>query len=441
MELSDLRQKKTLLLGLGVNNRGLAAYLKQKGIDFDVIEKWRDHSELTEKVKSYDLVFRSPGLPYNSEPIQAALRKGAAVSSQTKLFFDLCPAKIIGVTGTKGKGTTATLIHNILAAAGLRAYLAGNIGRDPFEFIDELVRDDWVVLELSSFQLQDLHKSPHVAVVLKTTSEHLDHHRNRQEYVEAKINILAHQASGDFAVLNYDQETTRSFVDLTLAQIWWNSTENRVSPGSYAAGGEIFIDGSAGGNSIMKTSEVGLIGSFNLENITAAAAASYLAGATDLRTIKRAIADFKGLPHRLEFVREVAGVKFYNDSFSTIPEAAIAALGAFFGPVVLIAGGSAKGSNFEKLGEAVAGSKVKALLAVGAEGAAIVKASRKAGYAGKIYDSGLGDMKKIVSKANEIAALGDIVLLSPAAASFDMFADYKQRGELFKKYVNLLSVF
>jgi len=438
MTLDDLKNKKIAFLGLGTNNQGLASYLKERKIAFDVLRDWESPEELTKSVLSYDVLFRSPGLPYLSEPIQKALQAGIEVYSQTKLFFDLCPAKIIGVTGTKGKGTTATLIYNILKAAGKRARLAGNIGQDPFEFIDNLTGDAWVVLELSSFQLQDLHKSPHIAVVLKTTSEHLDHHQDTSEYVEAKTNIVTHQTKDDFAVLNYDRETTRGFVDLTKASIWWNSTETTVSPGCYIEGSDIVLNSSAGKQVVVKVSDVGLIGRFNLENVTASVACSSLAGANKIEIIKKAIKEFKGLEHRLEFVRDLSGVKFYNDTFSSTPETTIAAISAFEEPIVLIVGGSEKGSDFKELGTKIATAKIKALLAVGKEGPRIVESAKSAGFQGKIYDSGLSDMEKIVGRANEISETGDVVLLSPAAASFDMFKNYKQRGELFKKFASRL---
>ena len=434
MTIQDLRNKKVAVLGLGVNNRYLADYLRKSGIDFSVVADWKGPDELSEKIKNFDVVFRTPGLPYLSEPIQAVRQQGTLIYSQTKLFFDLCPARIIGVTGTKGKGTTATLIQKILEKAGRRAYLAGNIGADPFAFLDEVKPDDFVVLELSSFQLQDLHKSPHVAVVLKIVPEHLDHHEDFEEYVNAKKSVVRYQTKDDFTVLNYDSLVAREFANATPAKVFWNSAENEVRPGCYVKNEKILLSGVE----LMPVSKVGLLGHFNLENVTAACAAVVAAGVADDAAMREVIRDFKGLPHRLEFVRELKDVKFYDDSFATTPETAVAAISAFESPLVLIVGGSEKKSDYAPLAKMIAASKIKTLVAIGVTGPKIAALSREAGYNGKVIDQNLSDMGLIVAAANQAAEAGDTVLLSPASASFDMFANYKQRGELFNKFVKKL---
>ncbi|OGE76907.1 MAG: UDP-N-acetylmuramoylalanine--D-glutamate ligase [Candidatus Doudnabacteria bacterium RIFCSPHIGHO2_02_FULL_48_21] len=441
MTLGDLKTGKVAVLGMGVNHEALAKYLQKQGVSFQVIDGWKTDAELAERLSGFDIIFRTPGVPFFSKSIQTLKRRGAKIYSQTKLFFDLCQAPIIGVTGTKGKGTTSTLIFKILEAAALRqahgrkVYLAGNIGRDPFEFIDKLTPNDFVILELSSFQLQDLHKSPHIAVVLKITPEHLDHHQDLAEYIEAKTSIVRFQSASDFAVLSYDSESTRTFAGKTKARIVWNSIKQEVKPGCYATDRKIFLNGEI----VAKTAEVALLGRFNLENVTAAIAAAAAAGVTDGTTIKKAISEFRGLPHRLEFIAEIGKVKFYNDSFATTPETTVAALTAFADPIVLIAGGSEKKSDYAELGKKIAESKVKTLIAIGVTGPKIAKLARDAGFAGKIFDTGLNDMEQIIAKANEAADPGDVVLLSPASASFDMFDNYKQRGELFSKFVSKLA--
>jgi UDP-N-acetylmuramoylalanine--D-glutamate ligase len=441
MTLDDLKTKKIAILGLGVNNRQLAEYFHRHQIPFEIFENWQSPGDLIGKIDEFDIVFRTPGLPFLSEAIREARSKGAIIYSQTKLFFDFCPAKIIGVTGTKGKGTTAALICEILknALQARKIWLSGNIGTDPFEFLEKISPQDFVILELSSFQLQDLHKSPHIAVVLKLTPEHLDHHQTSEEYFEAKKPIVAHQSSQDFAVLNHDNETTRGFASLTSAKVFWASTDNEVSPGCFVRDEQIVLRLPDQESNVMKTSDVKLLGRFNLENVTAAIAAAAVAGVTEKEMIKSAVQSFSGLEHRLEFVAEIAGVRFYNDSFSTTPETATAALSAFREPIILIAGGSEKKSDYTSLAEAIARSSVKALLAIGLTGPRIAKMAKEAGCQGRIIDSGLENMEKIVSAANAAAEEGDIVLFSPASASFDMFANYKHRGELFKKYVNRLS--
>lgn len=435
MRIEDLNQNKIAVVGMGVNNRHLAEYFRRHKVAFEIIDGWKSVDELAPKLAGFDIIFRTPGLPYLSDPIQKAKKAGAEIYSQTKLFFDLCPCAIIGVTGTKGKGTTASLIYKILdiALRGTqgKVYLAGNIGQDPFEFIDEIKSNDLVVLELSSFQLQDMEKSPHIAVVLKTTSEHLDHHKSVEEYRAAKANIVAHQTENDFAILNYDSEVAREMAKLTPAKIYWNSTQQAVKPGSYVQDNRIFINQ----REIMPISEVGLTGRFNLENITAALAAVAAAGVTDIGIIRKVVSEFRGLEHRLEFVAEIKDVKFYNDSFSTTPESTIAALSAFVAPMILIVGGSEKHSDYEPLAQAIAQSRVRLLVPIGVTGPRIAAMARKAGYEGRISEKTFSNMQEIVDEANRVAQKGDIVLLSPAAASFGLFTDYKHRGEMFKKYV------
>lgn len=434
MKLEDLKNKKIAILGLGVNNQKLAEYFKKQGIDFQVFDGWKSPDELVGKIDTFDIVFRTPGLPYKSQAIQQAKGKGVQIYSQTKLFFDLCPCPIIGITGTKGKGTTATLISRILEKSDKKAWPGGNIGRDPFEFLDEVNKNDFAVLELSSFQLQDMEASPHVAVVLKITPEHMDYHKSFEEYVDAKKNIVRFQTAADYAILNYDNEVSRSFADITEAAVYWNSIQQEVKPGCYIKDDKIFLDGSE----VMPTSQVRLIGVFNLENVTAAIAAVSACGVKDPEIIKQAVSEFKGLEHRLEFVREAGGVKFYNDSFSTTPQTAIAAISAFDAPVILIVGGSDKGADYRGLGRIIADSKIKALVPFGITGPKIAELARKAGFQGRIAEVNLGGIETIVLEANKLAEPGDVVLLSPASASFDMFANYKHRGELFKKFVQKL---
>ncbi len=437
MTLSGLKDKKIAVLGLGINNQFLVEYFKRYGIGFKIFENWEKPEDLIGKIDHYDIVFRTPGLPFLSLPIQQAKKKGVSIYSQTKLFFDLCPCPIIAVTGTKGKGTTATLISKILQGAGKRAWLGGNVGNDPFEFLESVKDEDFVVLELSSFQLQDLHKSPHVAVVLKIAPEHMDYHQSFEEYVIAKKNIVLHQSERDFAILNYDNEVSRSFSDFSKAKIFWNSRIRKVNPGCFVEGEKIYWNSRGAAEEVSDISEIKLMGKFNLENITAAIAAGTVAvGDGNFEVFRKVIGEFQGLPHRLEFVRQINGVKFFNDSFSTTPETACAAIEAFDVPLILIVGGSEKKSDYTPLARSIKQAKTKALIPIGVTGPAVAKLARTAGYVGRIIDKPFSNMREIVRDANEIGEPGDIVLLSPASASFGMFENYKQRGELFKKFVN-----
>lgn len=458
MTLADLKNKKIAILGLGVNNRHLAEYFLSQKINFEVLDGWQSPVDLVGRLDHYDIIFRTPGLPYLSKPIQQAKQKGVEIFSQTKLFFELCPCPIIGVTGTKGKGTTATLIAKILEAEALRppqadsgrkVYLSGNIGQDPFKFLDEMRPEDFVVLELSSFQLQDLKKSPQIAVVLKITPDHLDYHKNFEEYLKAKKPILVHQTTRDWAVLNYDNETTRNFANFTPATKLWNSIMQKVDLGCFVENDKIVlnfpsldergnIEEEGGRAEIMKVSEIQLLGRFNLENVTAAIAAAAAGGVSDPGLMRNVVQEFNGLPHRLELAGESKGVKFYNDSCSTTPETAMAAISAFDSPIILIVGGSEKNADYTDLAQTIAKGKIKALMPMGTTGPKIAALARKHGYEGRIIEKELKDMDAILKEAHDLAAPHDIVLLSPASASFDRFHDYKHRGELFKKFVRKL---
>ncbi len=386
---------------------------------------------LKDGLEGFDIIFRSPAFKLSLPELLEAKKKGAVISSTTKLFFDLCPGKIIGVTGTKGKGTTSSLINEILKKAGKKVFLAGNIGEQMLALLPKLTPESWVVLELSSFQLQDLRKSPHISVVLFITSEHLNYHQSTQEYIEAKSNIVRHQLKTDFAVLNADNQTSASFGQKTKAKVYYFSREKRVN-GGYVMNGEIFLLSKL----IGIANKLKLKGEHNWDNICAAAVASLLAGA-DTGSIRKVVFSFPGLEHRLELVDEIKGVKFYNDSFSTTPETAVAAIKSFHEPIILIAGGSEKGSVYTQLGKEIAKSSVKCLILIGEMAQKIKNAVGSAGFSGKMIVQPR-DMEEIVKSAFEESLRGDVVLLSPACASFGMFQNYKDRGNQFKYYVKTL---
>jgi len=442
----NLKNKKIAVLGLGTEGEDVYRYLISQGAkDITVFDQKAEEIEdkinelritnyelgpdyLKNGLRGFDVIFRSPAFRLSLPEIVEAKNSGAVITSTTKLFFDLCPAKIIGVTGTKGKGTTSTLIYEILKKEGRKVFLAGNIGEPMLALLPRLDKKSWVVLELSSFQLQDLEKSPNIAVVLFITSEHLDYHSSTEEYIQAKANLVRWQKKSDFAVLNSDNQTSSSFASLTPAKVYYFSKEKRVN-GAFVKDGQIYLFDKLVG----PTNKLQILGVHNWENICAACTAAFLAGA-DLDSIKEVVFSFKGLEHRLEFVREIGGIKFYNDSFSTTPETTIAAIRAFSQPIILITGGSEKGSDYTKLGKEISQSKVKTLILIGKTAQKIKEAVQKAGFRGKlIYKP--GGMKEVVERAFAEAQKGDVVLLSPACASFDMFENYKDRGWQFKKYV------
>ncbi len=450
----DWQRKKIAILGLGVEGLSTLQYLQKKSTNLWVLERKQiddiDPTLLTaaeetgaqfvlgkdylKDLSEYDVIFRSPGVRRNTPELIEAEKKGTIITSQTKLFFDLCPAQIIGITGTKGKGTTSSLIYEMLKAAGKDVYLGGNIGVPPLSFIDKLQSSSWVVLELSSFQLQDLHKSPHIAVMLMVTSEHMDHHASIEEYVDAKRNILSHQTADDFAIVNRDYPASNESDVYSDGKVFYVSRERETDDACYAFGDRIVIRKNGNETVIIKKNEILLPGKHNLENVSAAIMAANLAG-VGMKYIVDVLKTFKGLEHRLELVRELDGIKYYDDSFSTTPETAIAAIEAFTQPKILILGGSSKGSDFTELGRVLRETEsIKAIIGVGEEWYAIKEQiGEKAAQMTLIENA--TDMKSIVQSAVHVAAKGDIVLLSPACASFGMFKNYKDRGEQFKQEV------
>lgn len=395
-------------------------------------------------LRDFDMVVRTPGMSPRLPELAAYVGEGGEMTSLTKLFFAECRAPIIGVTGTKGKGTTSTLIAAMLKAGGKTVHLGGNVGTPLLSRVDMMKSEDWVVLELSSFQLEDLTQSPHVAVVLITTQEHLanfdtlatNFHPTRQAYVQSKTSIVRYQTEHDIVIVNKDDPTSSSFSDMTKA--------HRLTFSSRDPSADAFVTDEAvklrmNGRTIrlVDRKSVKLLGHHNLENIAAAALASAAIG-IGIPAIRKGAVTFTGLEHRLEFVRRIAGVSYFNDSFSTVPETAIAAIASFDCPCVLIVGGSEKGSDFTELGTVIARSRVRALIVIGDMTRRILTAVDDAGYSGKRI-TGLRTMKDIVGCAQKEAHAGDVVLLSPACASFDMFPNYKVRGVQFKEEVNRLS--
>ena len=332
----------------------------------------------------------------------------------------------------------------MLKKQGFNAYLGGNIGKPPLDFLDKLNTQSIAVLELSSFQLQDLTKSPNIAIMLMTTSEHLDYHKDIHEYVDAKRNILRFQTSSDIAILNKDYPASNQSDIHTEGRVYKVSRESMVQDGCYVENGKIKARSTFGKNKtrvleIMKTSDILLPGEHNLENVCAAVMASLLSGVSKENIVK-VLKTFKGLEHRLELTGELNGVRFYDDSFSTIPETTIAAIKAFKYPEILILGGSSKNSNFEELGRVILGCEnIKAIIGIGVEWPKIKSQIQNPKSQIKIIE-GCRNMREIVQKAHQLAEPGDIVLLSPACASFDMFKNYKDRGNQFKKEVRRLQM-
>lgn len=446
ISLEDLKSKKVAILGFGLEGQSLANYFEKKGIKFDVLDQNKEvKSELAQNtitggeyfdnLTKYQYIFRSPGIRNYLPEIVEAKKAGVEISSLTKLFFDLSPAKIIGVTGTKGKGTTSTLVYKILKSEIESVYLGGNIGESPLDFLDKLTSKSLVVLELSSFQLVDLERSPQVAVVLMVTSEHLDWHKSTDEYLEAKANIVSHQQKDDISVINADYPNSLLVGGKSGGQKYLFSRKTSVSKGTYVMGKEFLFKVGETAEVVAKTYEIGLIGKHNFENILASILVGKVFNISN-QNIAGTLKEFTGLPHRLEHIANIKGIDFYNDSFSTTPETSIAAIGSFERGEILILGGSSKNSDFSKLGEVIGQSpNVRIVILIGQE-ALRIKAVL-ANYKGKIVE-GLKSMQEIVQTASKMAKEGEVVILSPACASFDMFNNYKQRGDKFREEVEKL---
>lgn len=388
------------------------------------------------KNRHFDFVVRSPGVRPDNQNLQELVKSGAKITTSTDIFFNRCSAPVIGVTGTKGKGTTSTLIYNILKLAKHDAYLAGNIGTPMLEILPMLSPKSIVVLELSSFQLMDLKRSPHIAVVLMVTSEHLDWHKDQSEYQKAKLQIVTGQKPGDFAVVNSDFPASANFAKYTKAQIVTFSTITEKAQ-VFASNGKIISKMAGHDEIIMDIANVKLPGKHNLQNICAAVSVALIMK-IPTEIIKDAVNSFSGLPHRLELVEKINGVSYYNDSFSTTPETSIAAIEAFGEPKILILGGSSKKSDFTELAKTISGEKtVKAIVLVGEEAETIKEQLLK--YKVNVpMSQGAQNMSQIIAQTVKFSSHGDVVLLSPACASFGMFKNYMDRGEQFKKEVRKL---
>ena len=384
-----------------------------------------------------EIIFRTPGMKYYLPQLTAARERGAAVTSEMEVFFDLCPCRIIAVTGSDGKTTTTTILSKILEKAGRRVHVGGNIGTPLLPRLGEIAPGDVVVAELSSFQLISMRKSPDVAVVTNISPNHLDIHKDMREYIDAKKNIILHQNAFGRAVLNADNDITASFAPDVRGRCLMFSRRRPVKYGAWMDGeGEIFLSLPEKTVRIMNASDIRIPGLHNIENYLAAAAAVWgFAGADDIAAVART---FPGVEHRNEFVREVDGVSYYNDSIGTTPSRTInGALSLFDRKILLIAGGYDKNIPFDPLGPAIV-SRVKVLVLIGQTAGKIEAAVRAAaGYRdGNPVILHAASLEEAVELCRGNAEKGDVVSLSPACASFGMFPNFETRGERFREIVN-----
>jgi len=433
---------KLALLGYDVEGRASYDYFKSLGHEVVIHDQNEALSipEGTEAVLGenyldnldrYDLLIRTPGLK-PSKILELNPNVLDKITTHTNEFFKVSPTKhIIGVTGTKGKGTTSTLIRNMLSAMGLDVHLGGNIGMPPLTFLDKLTPDSWVVLELSNFQLIDLKYSPFLAVCLLIVPEHLNWHDTLDEYIEAKSQLFKHQTKSDIAIYFEQNETSKSIASSGEAKLipYYNE------PGALIKDGQVRIDS----QDICAVNQLKLIGEHNWQNVCAAVTAVWFSSENNrvLDSIRSVLTSFSGLEHRLEKVRELNQVTYYNDSFGTTPETSIAAIKSFTAPLLVILGGRAKGIGFSELAKEISlRSNVNCLL-IGETKEEIASDLDKVGFSNyTLSDS--KDIKEVVAQAQSLSQPGGVILLSPACTSFDMFKDYKDRGEQFKQAVQEL---
>lgn len=439
--LSELVKGKTVgILGLGVSNLPLAKLLinedcklvirDKKELSGDALKFTKKNNVKTVIGEEYldnideDVVFRSPGIMYTSDAIQKAIKSGVLVTSEMEVFFELCPSAIIGITGSDGKTTTTTLISEMLKAEGKKVFIGGNIGEPLLPRLNQMTKDDYAVVELSSFQLMSMTKSPDIAVITNIAPNHLDKHKDMAEYVEAKKNIFTHGCKK--VILNAENDITKSFITENSVTF---SLKNPQKNGAYLKDGDIFYNDEF----VMKASDIILPGIHNVDNYLAAICAVY--GLCGFETIKKVAQTFGGVEHRIEFVCEKNGVKYYNDSIASSPTRAIAGLNSFNQKVIMIAGGSDKGIAFDNLAKVIT-DKVKLLIVMGFTKDKIKNAVLKVDGNFPIYTA--SDLADAVNTAAKNAVSGDIVTLCPACASFDYFKNFADRGNQFKELVKKL---
>ncbi len=443
----DIKGKKVAVVGIGVSNMPLIDFLLSCGAEVFACDKNENIGENEELLRrkgvelklgeaylenlDAEIIFKTPGMRPDNPALVSAKQKGAEITSEMELFFQLCPCKKIAVTGSDGKTTTTTLIYNILTQAGYTCHLGGNIGRPLISDIEKIKPDDFAVVELSSFQLFSMKKSPEIAVVTNVSPNHLDWHTNYDEYILAKKNVFAFQEESGLLVVNHDNDVSFSMMEERKGVGRFFSRKMKPLNGAFAENGEIFMCNAEETVRIMNESDIRIPGKHNVENYLAAIAAVYdYVSPEDIAFVAK---NFGGVEHRIEFVREIGGIKFYNDSIASSPTRTIAALNSFDKKLVLIAGGYDKKIPFDVLGEYI-NKKVKELVLVGHTSEKIKKAVVDAGNSTKI--TLCDEFEQAVLSAYNKAEPGDVVLFSPACASFDLFKNFMERGKAFKNIVN-----
>lgn len=453
----SVKNKKIAIIGLGVSNIPLLDYfynLKAKVTVFDNREKQMIPEEIMKKISKYsfnyvfgkdnlsklvgfDIIFRSPSCMPNIPELQKAVSEGAMLTSEIEMLMELCPGTIIGVTGSDGKTTTTSLIYEILKQNGYKCYLGGNIGYPLFTKLDEMMPEDIIILELSSFQLMNMKISPKISVITNISPNHLNIHSSYEEYIDAKKNIFRFQDEDGIVVLNYDNKITRECSKEAKGKVIFFSSKEKISDGFIVDGNIIKESVEAIRRHILDVNDIKLRGVHNYENVCAALAATKTLVDYDLSA--KTIENFNGVQHRLELVRVLNGVKWYNDSIGTSPTRTIAGLKSFKEDIILIAGGYDKHLDYTPIAKPIL-EKVKSLILVGQTSGKIFEAVKEESEKqNKKIDTYICEtLEETIKIANKVAKKGQIVLFSPASASFDMFKNFEERGDKFKEIVNKL---
>ncbi|MBQ3094536.1 MAG: UDP-N-acetylmuramoyl-L-alanine--D-glutamate ligase [Clostridia bacterium] len=449
----QLRGKRVAVCGIGRNNTPVVKQFLAYGAEVTACDR-RTREELGEAaaaeleaagailslgedylsvVTEMDMVLRTPGMKPYLPPFEAARAKGIPVTSEMELFFELCPAPIYAVTGSDGKTTTTSIVAGLLEAAGKTVHLGGNIGRPLLPDILSVKEDDAAVVEISSFQLTMMTQSPHVAIVTNVAPNHLDWHTDMQEYIDAKKNLVAYQTAADRAVLNADNEITASFASAVNGTVRFFSRKAPQEGAWLNDDGVLCVTENGQTTPVVAAKDIRLPGVHNIENYLAAFAALW--GDVPPETMAAFAKEFGGVKHRCELVKERNGVRWYNDSIGTSPSRTIAGLKAFDRKVILIAGGYDKHIPYDPLGP-VAMETVKLAILMGATTDAIETAIKACGDLPIVR---VASMEEAVAAADAAAGEGDIVFMSPASASFDLYKNFEERGEHFRRCVEELA--
>ena len=444
--------KNITVIGIGISNLPLIKYLVSLGANVtacdrrsaeDLGENYTELEKLGVKFNlgdgylnnlSGDMIFKTPGMRYDVPELLKAKENGSIVTSEMEVFFEVCPSHIIAVTGSDGKTTTTTLIHKMMTDAGYKTWLGGNIGNPLLTDTEKMKEYDWVILELSSFQLHTMRKSPEIAVITNISPNHLDMHKDYKEYIDAKKNIMLYQNEGDTLIVNADNQVTADIGKSASGAVKYFSRNGMA---------DVYLDGNIikrGIVEILNIKDIKIPGMHNVENYMAAIAA--VSGLVSKEVIVNVAKTFGGVEHRIELVRTLDGVKYYNSSIDSSPNRTINTLRVFPNKVIMIAGGKDKGIPYDEIGPALA-EHVKVLILIGATSdkiqEALVAEINKTGNGKDIEVIRATSYEDAVNTARSKAHDGDVVLLSPASTSFDMFRNFEERGNLFKKIVNELN--